>query len=363
MLRTPFYNPELSYEDNYQQGPFGDFAGKNQAKITRPGKPMINFLGQQLFQLLGIPAGPLLNAKYCDAAFKAGFDLCVYKTVRSRAYSCHPAPNVVPLEVDGDLTSEKVAAAPIIRKTEYSEPLTITNSFGVPSMPVDVWQADMTKAVQLAGEGQVLIGSFQGTRVSGGSPADLVADYATAARLVVETGAPIIESNLSCPNEGRGDLICFDVDRVGEIVNAIRTAVPHTPLLLKLSYFANQGMLESLVQSVGAKVEGLCAVNTFPARIVNADGSQALPGEGRLISGTCGDGIRWAGLEMTKRLLELRTRLKLKYQVIGVGGMMTPSHYQAYLDAGADAVMTATGAMWNPYLAQEIWEDQQQRRS
>ena len=25
MLKTPFYNPNLSYEDNYDQGPFGDF--------------------------------------------------------------------------------------------------------------------------------------------------------------------------------------------------------------------------------------------------------------------------------------------------------------------------------------------------
>jgi tRNA-dihydrouridine synthase len=33
---------------------------------------------------------------------------------------------------------------------------------------------------------------------------------------------------------------------------------------------------------------------------------------------------------------------------------MTPQDYFDYRQAGADVVMSATGAMWNPYLAQEI---------
>jgi tRNA-dihydrouridine synthase len=33
---------------------------------------------------------------------------------------------------------------------------------------------------------------------------------------------------------------------------------------------------------------------------------------------------------------------------------MTPQDYFDYRQAGADAVMSATGAMWNPHLAQEI---------
>ncbi len=33
---------------------------------------------------------------------------------------------------------------------------------------------------------------------------------------------------------------------------------------------------------------------------------------------------------------------------------MIPEDYFEYRSVGADAVMSATGAMWNPYLAQEI---------
>lgn len=42
------------------------------------------------------------------------------------------------------------------------------------------------------------------------------------------------------------------------------------------------------------------------------------------------------------------------FAIIGVGGVMTPEDYLEYKNAGADIVQSATGAMWNPYLAQEI---------
>ena len=57
---------------------------------------------------------------------------------------------------------------------------------------------------------------------------------------------------------------------------------------------------------------------------------------------------------MVKKLKEFREELDLKYTIIGVGGVTTAEDFQEYLSEGADAVMSATGAMWNPYLAQEI---------
>ena len=42
------------------------------------------------------------------------------------------------------------------------------------------------------------------------------------------------------------------------------------------------------------------------------------------------------------------------FAVIGVGGVTVPADYKEYREAGADVVMTATGAMWNPYLARDI---------
>jgi dihydroorotate dehydrogenase len=42
---------------------------------------------------------------------------------------------------------------------------------------------------------------------------------------------------------------------------------------------------------------------------------------------------------------------------VGVGGVTVPEDFEEYRAAGADIVMSATGAMWNPYLAKEIKEN------
>ena len=39
---------------------------------------------------------------------------------------------------------------------------------------------------------------------------------------------------------------------------------------------------------------------------------------------------------------------------MGVGGVVRPEDYRAYREAGANAVMSATGAMWNANLARDI---------
>ena len=57
---------------------------------------------------------------------------------------------------------------------------------------------------------------------------------------------------------------------------------------------------------------------------------------------------------MTHRLAELRKRRGYEYEIIGIGGVMTPDDYGLYRKAGADLVQACTGAMWNPKLAQQI---------
>src|SRR3989344_5732598 len=126
MLHTPFYDPNLSYEENYQKGPFGAF--KNGIIYKDKSEPKYDFLGRKVYLPFGIPAGPLLNSKFCKAAFNSGFDICVYKTVRSQVFPCHPYPNVLSVKVNGDLTIEKAKSEKLIANSDYKEPLSITNS-------------------------------------------------------------------------------------------------------------------------------------------------------------------------------------------------------------------------------------------
>lgn len=355
MLQTPFYDPTKSYEENFVDGPFGDFA--NNKILKRSGQPTHTFLGHPVYVPFGIPAGPLINGKFVKAAFQKGFDVCTYKTVRTHTHPCHEHPNVLAVHLDGDLTLAE-AAGELTADANYTEPLSITNSFGVPSKDPDFWQEDMSKAAKSAGKGQVMIGSFQGTKDLSGNIQKFIDDYVLAAKLVKETGAPILEANLSCPNEGTADLLCFDVERVQLISDRIKAEIGDTPLILKMAYFESDEHLIQMLKAVGDIVQGIAAINTIPAAIIDKKGNQALPGEGRLRSGVCGASIKWAGLEMTQRLYKLRTELNQEFVIIGVGGVTVPEDYKSYRDAGADAIQSATGAMWNPDLAEKIIKEQ-----
>lgn len=101
----PFYNVDLSYEDNYARGPFGEFAAALRGDVpageaASPAKS--SFFGIPVDLPFGIPAGPLLNERFTTAAFRMGFDIATYKTVRSRAWgairsrTCWPCTRPVP---------------------------------------------------------------------------------------------------------------------------------------------------------------------------------------------------------------------------------------------------------------------------
>ena len=103
-LAQPIYDPARSYEENFEHGPFGLFASGEIFDQDEP--PAEQFSGFPVHLPFGIPAGPLLNSKFVNAALDAGFDLPVYKTVRTRRYASHPWPNVLPVQHEGDLPAD-----------------------------------------------------------------------------------------------------------------------------------------------------------------------------------------------------------------------------------------------------------------
>lgn len=348
MSSVPFYDPAKSYLDNFEHGPFGLFADISPPSQTS--KPKHQFLGHPVFAPFGIPAGPLINGKFVKAALDCGFDIPVYKTVRTHRYECHPWPNVLAVKVEGDLATDRT----LIASHNYEEPLSITNSFGVPSFDPEFWQPDMADAAAYARPGQIVVGSFQGTLPENGSVASYLQDFVLGARLVKETGVKIIEVNLSCPNEGTANLLCFDIQRSRQVVEAIKGEIGNVPLVIKMAFYKDDDRLREFLREVGGVVDGIAAINTISAEILDEDGKQALPGAGRLRSGVCGSAVKWAGVAMAAQLARLREELGQKFAIVGVGGAGNAAAFDEYRRAGADAVMSATSAMWNPMLAQEI---------
>lgn len=350
-LHTPIYDPHKSFEENFDEGPFGDYADGKVYKNLE--EPEYELFGNPLYLPFGTPACPIgMNPTYVQAAFKKGFDIVTYKTVRSCSYPSHELPNILAAHPRGKLTLTQ-AEQGILADEQYQTPLTIANSFGVGSSDPDVWQPQMKKAVQAAGKGQLLIASCQGTQKDGDSK-KYSDDFVTVAKLVKETGVKVIETNFSCPNEGTTDLLCFDVKRMKEIVHKVKNEIGDTPYIVKIAYFADKPLLRFLIEEIGGIVQGIAAINTISTKLIDQDGNPAFPGEGRQKSGVSGAAIQWAGLEMVRELKTLCEELDMKYKIFGIGGVGEMKDYDLYQEAGADVVLSAAGAMWNPYLAQEI---------
>ena len=356
ITKQPIYDPARTYDDNFDQGPFGAFAKPEVYK--NQGEPHYTFLGFPIYSPFGIPAGPLLNSKYVIAALQTGSDVVCYKTQRSVEFDCNAFPNVLYVDVEGDLTLEKAAQLQIGKQTTVSKAtdLTITNSFGNPSRGPKFWVDDLAKAVKQQGKGQLVIMSVVGTVKPGFTESDYYDDFAATAKLATQAGANAIEVNLSCPNVANEGVLCYTPSAVEEICKRVKTVIGDTPLVAKLGYFSSdqQELLETVIESMVPYVGAVSAINTIAAPVVDEKGEQALPGPNRLKSGMCGASIKWAGLDMVKRLSALRNKLGLKYEIIGVGGAMSVEDFNDYRSAGADVVQSATGAMWNPRLAAQI---------
>jgi len=349
-----FFDPAQTFDDNLDHGPFLQAA----PAYKNSGQPAYSFLGHKLYSPFGIGAGSLPSSKHVAGAFKRGFDVVCYKTQRSVPFPANPFPNVVYIDIDEDLTLER-AEQPLVGRPTSDEPvekMTITNSFGNPSRGPDFWTKDLKQAVAAQGPGQLLIASVVGTIQDGFSQDDYYDDFARAAKLAADAGAPVIEVNLSCPNVSNEGVICYTFEAVDTIARKVKAAVGDVPVVAKLGYFspAQQALLEKTVLETAPYFSAFSVINTIQAAVVDEQGKQLLPGEGRLRAGICGTAIKWAGLDMVKRLDALRKKHGLKYEIIGLGGVMTPADFKDYRAAGADVVQSVTAAMWNDQLAAQI---------
>lgn len=349
------YNPSKTYIENWDKGPF---PAKGFSPYVEKEEPAFTFLGLPINSPFGIPAGPLLNGNHIKFAFESGFDVICYKTQRSVKFLPNDFPNVVYLDIDGDLTLER-AKKPLLGTSKTDKPLekvSITNSFGNPSLGPDFWVEDLKKALAYEKKGQLLIMSVVGTIQDGFSQEDYYDDFVRAAKLAASTGVKAIEINLSCPNVANEGILCYTKDAVIAVCKRVKEAIGDVPLIAKFGYFSDEqeALLEDTLKEIQPYVAAISAINTLPAPVVDENGNQALPGDGRLSSGICGASIKWAGLDMVKRLDGLRKKNGWSYEIIGVGGVMDVDDFHKYREAGADVVQSATAAMWNTDLAKQI---------
>lgn len=350
-----FYNPHKTFEDNFNNGPY---LPPGFRPYDNSGVSQFSFLGHKIYSPFGIPAGSLPTSRHIKFAFDAGFDVNVYKTMRSVDFEVNPHPNIVYVDITGDLTLEKADKGLLgsERQFEDLENTSITNSFGNPCKGPDYWINDLKKAMTYEKKGQMLIMGVVGTIKPGFSESNYFDDFAVTAKMAASTGVKAIEVNLSCPNVASEGVLCYTKEADEEIARRCKEAIGDKPMILKLGYFSDhqQILLEEVIKLTAPYTSAYSAINTIPATVLDENGQQLLPGAGRHKAGICGASIKWAGLDMVKKLNQIRRKHGYKYEIIGVGGVMKTTDFHEYRKAGADLVQSATGSMWNPNLAAEI---------
>lgn len=358
----PPFDHLQSYWDNFYRGPRE--AGEV-ALLERPRPPAFDFLGFELGIPFGVPACAVTpHSGYVEYFARRGFDLITYKTVRGGSWNPHPSPN---LAFAADVR-EPIAPADLacpVHPTLYPDQLpdiseaSFVNSIGVPSLPVERWAADVDRTLGLLGPGQLLIVSVMGSPelLTPGDQRGLVGQFVEVAAAAKDAGAPVIELNLSCPNTG-GDLVCLDAALAGEITAAVRRAVGDTPLLIKISYM-DEDALAALVNVCKEHINGIVAINAVQVHTQRSNGKPFFAGRPNDddLAGLSGVGIRDLGLTVTRALSRLRGDdgpAPEDWVIVGIGGVNCPADFQAYREAGADAVQSCTGAWLNNRLALQI---------
>lgn len=361
------YNIKKTFEYNKEHGPFEKIKNRsNEIKKLLGGYGIsTDFFGFKTKLPIGVAAGPLYNKEYMEGAAKDGFEVITWKTFRSVHRLAHRSDgkylghNIVFLptsQLTAKRLNEKIAGS--LTLSGDVDDVSITNSFGMPSDAPAEWLTEIGELEKYAAKNKKLvITSVVGTPKEGGSIEDLANDYAFLARLAESAGATVVELNLSCPNvHGAEGTIYKDPKNSAIIARKTRELLFNndTKLLLKVGY-ADKKYYKKFLKATGKYIDGIVAINTIPMHIVDKKGKQALPGGAT--SGTCGKAILDMATEAVVNLRTARDELKKEakhVKVIGCGGVTDASGFMQHIDAGAEFVMCATAALFNPKLPVEI---------
>lgn len=310
-----------------------------------PAAPGAQLLGYRVNSSLGIAAGPLLNSKWVEGYARLGFDILTYATVRSRFHPAHPLPNIRHVQNREDI-------AVTARRPHANGDTTIAISFGTPSMDPEVWRKDVRRARERLAPGQILIVSVVGTPEAGGDAEALIADYAHCAVWAAEAGADVVEAHLAVPHAlgEAGQMVYENIPLSAQILYRIRTSVP-VPVLARLGAFRTPRALHETATKLGPWTSGFVLVHSIPRRVVDDKGNAAFDGNGRERADVVGAATFPVASRQVAEMLAWRKAGAWDHAVLAVGGITTVERAHHLLREGANAVLVATAAVFDPLFA------------
>lgn len=330
------YDTTRSYQWNYDHAP-------DPVDLEIPEVPGDwRFCGLRVASPLGIPAGPLLNGKWCLYYASLGFDVLTYKTVRSAERPCYPLPNLQPVDCGPLHGGERELPAAERMRGSWAV------SFGMPSKDPATWRRDIEATRKKLSRGKLLSVSVVGTVGEGASLDELAADYARCARWALDSGADCIETNFSCPNVSTRDGQLYqETCAAREVAVQVRQSIGAEKYIIKIGHVRQEEEARRLVEALAPLADALAMTNSVAATVRDASGHALFDGQPR---GICGGATRMASLEQTKMFANVIRGRDDHLDLVGVGGISTAEHVRDYLRAGARAVHLATSPMVDPHV-------------
>ena len=345
------YRRDRTYLWNYRHGP--SYSG---TFPTLPRAPLKDFLGYRVRSRLGIAAGVLLNSRWVECYSRLGFDILTYKTVRSAARASYPLPNWVYVEEPPEGIAAADSSIPLrVARRAPRDPTLVTSSvcFGMPSMAPENWRRDVRKARRCLRKGQVLVVSVVGTPEAGGDFGALVEDFVKCARWAAEAGADAVEANYSCPNVTTSEGSLYqDARRSRALSEALKGALPSTPLLIKAGHFPTKARLRAFYEAVRDYATGVVIVNGVARRVHDRDGRPVF--RGHETAGIIGRAVHGPALDNVRKATALTRERGWKAHTLAVGGVLSAEEADAFFKAGVSAVLVGGGAALVPRLAAEF---------
>jgi dihydroorotate dehydrogenase (NAD+) catalytic subunit len=182
-----------------------------------------------------------------------------------------------------------------------------------------------------------------------------IAEYEAGAALLNNSSIDMVELNISCPNVKAGGMAFgLDPETAGAVTAAVRKALPHKPLMVKLS--PNAPGLAAIAHScVNAGADTLSLVNTFMAMAIDIQARR--PVFDNVTAGLSGPAIRPIALRMVWELWDaLRNPANpcKAVPIVGMGGIAGPEDALEFLMAGAAAVQVGSATFARPPVMNEI---------
>jgi dihydroorotate dehydrogenase (NAD+) catalytic subunit len=334
------YDIAQSYAWNYLHAP------ETAPEVDVPAVPGAwSFCGLPVASPLGMPAGPLLNSRWILYYAALGFDVLTYKTVRSRFRASFDPPNLLPINPGAVLSGE---GSEVSEAGAADRIASWAISFGMPSRDPAEWRADVERARLGLRARQVLSVSVVASPEPGWTMAQLADDFAQCAVWAADSGAQVVEANLSCPNvcTQEADLY-LSPEAAGEIASTVRARLPRAvPLALKIGLFHNEEQAAAVLRAVNPFAQAVSSTNSITAVVRGRFGGLRRGIGGAATTARCNEEL--------KMLSRLRGESGSSLRFIGVGGVMNAADVRDRLAAGAENVHLATAPMVDPHIGIRI---------